>query len=40
MDEEDLDLNGNPIPRTVQENRVLSIYSIFLHNGMVEKHIN
>ena len=40
MDEEDLDLNGNLIPRTVQENRVLSIYSIFLHNGMVEKHIN
>ena len=39
MDEEDLDLKWNT-HSTVQENRVLSIYSIFLHYGIVEKHTN
>ena len=39
MDKEDLDLKWNT-HSTVQENCVLSIYSIFLHYGIVEKHIN
>ena len=39
MDEGDHDLNGLPITHSmIRENRIRSIYSIFLHNGIVEKH--